>query len=239
MNSTFETIFGDEDVELRDCRVPPQIIKREYNARWKGTVMDMEYDMFQKVIYRILLNPKAELQSIILQFINKHFTQYKHVVGIQMRMGGCLADFKEGREMMSLENLLNLPEYVDTTLSKLSIEANSTLIYVSTDSTYAENYIRQKMGDRYQVLSFDVFKRSHTHFDRSGDVMNRSLADVFLLAECDVLIHTAGSGFGTLAFQLSKATHKYMYGVTRRDLPVINNVVQCDEEIINLALNGH
>lgn len=49
---------------------------------------------YQQIIYRLLLNPSPYLQHQLNQFKKQHFIR-KHVVGIQIRMGGCLANYQE------------------------------------------------------------------------------------------------------------------------------------------------
>ena len=148
-----------------------------------------------------------------------------------------MADYRERREMSSLEDLIRLPSYIQDVMNKTGMIAESTLIYISTDSTIAEKYLRRTIGQTYHILSANIFKRSHSSFDLNVDVVKRNLIDLYLLAECDTLIFCAGSGFGHVAYQLSKSNNRFMYRITRRNLPVIQLKVQCDENIIEWIAN--
>ena len=236
-NKTIESLFGDQDVELLDCRIPLRVIEKEYEMKLEERFLNITFNSFLKVVFRILLNPIPEIQIQVQKYKYQYFSKYNHTLGIQIRTGGCLADCRETREMSSIENLVGLPNYIQDVMQKTGMVANSTLIYISTDSTIAENYLRGIMGYPYHFLSANIFKRSHSFFNPSDDVMKRNLVDLHLLAECDALIYFSGSGFGNMAYQLSKSNHKFMYRVTRRDLPVINRKVQCDESIIEWLSN--
>ena len=236
-NMSIASLFGDQDVELLDCRVPLRVIEKEYEMKLEERFLNMSFNHFLKIVFRILLNPIPEVQFQVQKYIHQYFLKYNHTLGIQIRTGGCLADSREKREMSSLENLIGLPDYIQEIMHTTGMVANSTLIYISTDSTIAENYIRGIMGYPYHFLSADIFQRSHSFINPTDEVMKRNLVDLHLLAECDALIYFAGSGFGNMAYQLSKSNNKFMYRVTRRELPVVGRNVQCDGSVIEWLSN--
>ena len=61
-------------------------------------------------------------------------------------MGGLLADFYKTAQMMTM-NLFSF-KYNHV---KREQQFKHTVIYYSTDSTYAENYIRQILGSNYET----------------------------------------------------------------------------------------
>ena len=68
-------------------------------------------------------------------------------------MGGCLADFHEATQMMTMDQLRAYPKTIVTMMHKWNLSPNDTVIYLSTDSSYAEKFIRRNR-DRIMRLQF-------------------------------------------------------------------------------------
>ena len=77
-------------------------------------------------------------------------------------MGGCLADYNEIAQMMTMNQLRAYPDRIVTMMRKWHLNPNDTVIYLSTDSSYAEKFIRQKLGSNYEIAVTRTFKRSHS-----------------------------------------------------------------------------
>ena len=236
-NQSIASLFGEQNVELRDCRIPKRVIENEYKRKFEGKFLNISFEPFLQTVYRVLLNPIPEVQFQVQKYKHQYFMKYNHTLGIQIRTGGCLADCREKREMSSLQDLIRLPSYIQEIMNKTGMVANSTLIFISTDSTIVENYLQRVMGYPYHLLSVNIFKRSHSLINPSEEVMKRNLVDLYLLAECDALIFCSGSGFGHMAYYLSKSKSKFMYRVTRRELPIVHGKIHCDEGRIEWLSN--
>ena len=180
-------------------------------------------------MYRILLNPSIELQRVIHHNKRVLFTR-KYVIGVQIRMGGCLADFHEVSQMMTMSQLRALPNTIVTMMQKWNYDSNNTVIYLSTDSSYAERYIRQKLGPEYEIGVSKTFKRSHSRSLGNDEPVKNALVDLYLLADTDGLIVCEGSGFGRVALSITRAQHTLVYNVTHSIIP--NLKVSCKRNVI-------
>ena len=129
--------------------------------------------------------------------------------------------------MMSLHELEQLPSVIKNAMASWKYTAANTDLFLSTDSTYAENYIKNAMGNTYTVLTSDVFRRGHTTSNPSALTVRRALVDLFLLADSDALLYCYGSKFGTVARMMARAQKVIMYQVTHRLLPSFNSTVPC------------
>ena len=149
-------MIGSEDAVTVDCRIPVSIIFSESNLillQKNGIISHSQsYADYKRFMYRILLNPSIELQKVIQNNKRLLFTR-KHVLGVQVRMGGCLADFHEATQMMTMDQLRAYPKTIVTMMHKWNLSPNDTVIYLSTDSSYAEKFIRRNR-DRIMRLQF-------------------------------------------------------------------------------------
>ena len=181
---------------LEDCRLSKNIIGTQANIQTlqarKVLKANETYEDLQRILYRLLLNPTHELQSVINSFKATHFTK-RYVFSVHIRMGGYLADVPERTEMMSLARLKRLPSVIQNAMVSWDFDAGNTVLFLSTDSTYAEKYIRKRLGKDYTIVTTNSFYRGHT--GRSNSVaVQRALIDLHLLADSDALLIGMGSG---------------------------------------------
>ena len=187
------------------------------------------YWNYRRYVHRILFNPSIELQNVIQNNKRLLFTR-KYVLGVQVRMGGCLADFHEIAQMMTMAQLRDYPNTIVTVMRKWNYDSNNTVIYLSTDSSYAERYIRQKLGPKYEIGVAKTFKRSHSRNLGNDEPVKNALVDLYLLADTDGLIVCEGSGFGRVALSITRAQHTLVYNVTHSIIP--NLKVSCKRNVI-------
>ena len=119
-------------------------------------------------------------------------------MGVQIRTGGCIADYPEKVQMMLTSDLLRYPAFIRSQIVKHDFSTKPVIV-VATDSLYALNYVRTSLKDQYQVLSSSLFNRSHTEFNPTSTSLYSAVIDVHLLAHADLLIICKGSGFGHIA----------------------------------------
>ena len=212
------SVFQSRDTVTIDCRFQDNVLGSRSNMRIlrkNGIISRSDtYKNYRRRMYRILLNPSIELQQIIQNNKRLLFTR-KHVVGVQVRMGGCLADRNEETQMMTMNQLRAYPKTIDLTIRKWGFSPNDTMIYLSTDSTFAEKFIRQKLGSKYEIAVAKTFKRSHSHFLGSDEPVKNALVDLYLLAESDALIVCQFSGFGRAAKLISRTGRVFVYHVSQ------------------------
>lgn len=222
--------FLNTTVKVSDCHLPYAMIYTENNLirlqanrvmKDKETVQDL-----QRILFRLLLNPIPPLQDMINSFKQKHYTK-KNVFAIQIRMGGCLSDSPEMMEMMSSHELKQLPSVIKNAMASWNYTAANTDLFLSTDSVFAETYIRNSLGSMYTVLTSDAFHRGHTTGNPDAVAVRRALIDLFLLADSDALLYCYRSKFGTIAMMMGRTQKVIEYKVTHRLIPNFNSTVSC------------
>ena len=215
-DSSITSVLGSRNVIIRDCRLVDTIVNSNSHllTLQKNEIISFEqsFSDYTQMAYRILLNPSKQLQSVILQNKKLLFTR-KYVIGVQIRTGGCLADYQEKTEMMTLSQLQSFPNTIVRVMRAWKYNHSNTVIYLSTDSSYAEKYIRDKLGSDYMIVVSKGFKRSHSRMARDESVQS-ALVDLYLLADTDALIICKGSGFGRVALAITRARHSLVYEVT-------------------------
>ena len=213
------SVMRHQNAVVTDCFLSDEKVGTKSNMlalQQNGIISPSDsYKDYRRYVYRILLNPSTELQNVIQNNKRLLFTR-KYVLGVQVRMGGCLADFHEIAQMMTMAQLRALPNTIVTMMQKWNYDSNNTVIYLSTDSTYAENYIRQKLGPKYEIGVSKTFKRSHSRTSAQGndEPLKNALVDLYLLADTDALIVCKESTFGLAALSMTRAQHTLIYKVT-------------------------
>ena len=238
------SVFGFEDVVTVDCRIADWILGSKSNLL---TLQQNEiispsdsYWAYRRYVHRILLNPSIELQNVIYNNKRLLFTR-KYVLGVQVRMGAWLADFHEIAQMMTMDQLRAYPNTIVTMMQKWNYDSNNTVIYLSTDSTYAENYIRQKLGPDYEIGVAKTFKRSHSRTSALGndEPLKNALVDLYLLADTDALIVCKDSAFGRAVISMTRARHTLVYKVTHSLLVNFNGtngLCQVERDVIYIMI---
>ena len=211
------SVMRHQNAVVTDCFLSDEKVGTKSNMlalQQNGIISPSDsYKDYRRYVYRILLNPSTELQNVIQNNKRLLFTR-KYVLGVQVRMGGCLADFHEIAQMMTMAQLRALPNTIVTMMQKWNYDSNNTVIYLSTDSSYAERYIRQKLGPNYEIGVAKTFKRSHSRNLGNDEPVKNALVDLYLLADSDVLIICKNSAFGRAALSMTRARRTLVYYVT-------------------------
>ena len=204
-------------LNIQDCRLPIDVIESENTTRiLKDNNLinsDETYEDFFRDLLRILLNPSSEIKYSVQLYMNEYFFE-KEVIGIHVRTGGCIANFQEQKAMMTIKQIQSLPDYIMEVMKKSHLEPKSTTIFLSTDSDIIEEYLRNKLESNIEIITSHIYMRSHSRGKAVATAVKGAITDLYLLAQCKVLITCSGSGFSRIAYYLSSATMKYMYQTT-------------------------
>lgn len=217
-NLSPKKLWVNQDVVMIDCRpkatklYPTSLIRKLEKANVYSSRLSRR--LYEKTLYRIFLNPSADVIEYITKFKETNY-ENRQVLGVQIRMGGCLANTKEETEMMSFSRLLELPGTIYSALQSL----RNPVIYLSTDSDFAENYLRRRLSDIPIFTSSMYFNRSHTCGQATISSVKSSLVDLFLLADSDIMIINKLSGFGMIAKQITRATRVIQFDVVHTIRP--------------------
>ena len=174
----------------------------ENDLRKAHALDQCHFRRFQKMIMRVLLNPNPDIQRYLISFKRSHYNG-KHVFGVQIRLGGCLANRQEKMSLMSQSEFKSIPKRIRQHIRKLT----NPVVYLSTDSDYAEKYIRSALPEITILTSSALFKRSHSTGITTLSNVESALVDLFLLSDSDILMYQDRSGFGRIAALMTRA-HK-------------------------------
>ena len=114
------------------------------------------YKEIHNVLYRLFLNPSFELCQIINSYTSQFWGKYS--IGIQIRMGGKMSNTNDAVFM----NMTKLSQVI-MNINKRIVSMNSTnvILFVSTDSQYAMNYIHSSFNHT-EVLSVKEYSIGHS-----------------------------------------------------------------------------
>lgn len=193
-----------EDVRLFQQLRSGRVLKvlNTYNL----TGRPFEWRLYKRIILRLMSNPSRDVQKLILERRKKLGDRNK-LIGVHVRCGGRLADMPERTTIMSQYQVKMVPLYIKQMVNKLKI---TPVIYLSTDSTYAEKLLRHSLR-KYRVVTLTDFKRGHTtNLKVSEGTIKRALMDMYLVAQGNAIIYTKKSGFSGSCFGISSATYAYV-----------------------------
>ena len=159
-----------------------------------------DFSQIRKRLARILLNPTPDILDYLDKFKQMHYVN-RTVLALQLRTGGCLANVRETSQLISNYELKGIPEKVQAYLA----EMNHPIVYLSTDSDYAEAYLRSHLAGVEIQTSSSRFARTHSSGFPTTFAVKSALVDMFLLADSDVLMASFRSGFGKMASLLTRA----------------------------------
>ena len=223
--ATVNSVIGDRNVVNYDCRLSKDILNTRENLailRAEGILDNIhEFRWYQRILYRILLNPSPDVIQVIQDFRKKNF-EGKTVFGIQVRMGGCWSDSNEKLSMMTIDELKKIPSIIRNAMSEYRYKPANTVIYLLTDSTHVEFFIKRSLSD-YSIITSTEFSRSSSRTLSNTDSLKGALMDVFILADSDALFVCKGSGFGRISKYMTRAKHIIQYDVTHRMESRYNN----------------
>ena len=162
---------------------------------------------------RLIMNPTESLCKLI----NKHISilKQKYMIGVQLRLGGSKANFKE-RPMLSNYGIEHAEYLIRRQVRKMNLDWNDVYIFVSSDSDYAVSKIRRdfimknNISVIYTVEDFEIGHSAQAKTSKQGKSIwarytKRAIMDLMILKESDYYIYSKRSSFGKFALELQKA----------------------------------
>ena len=220
--------IGDGHIALMDFRSPWRKLiggKLTDALANTGILNQCPSQQLRKMVTRVFLNPTPDIQDYLIRFKTEHYGN-RTVFGVQARLGGCLANSREKMQLMSINQFKALPEKIRFNLHGLV----NPVVYLSTDSDFAETYIREKLPDIEILTSSAFFTRHHSTGITEVSTVKSSLVDLFLLADSDILLISDSSKFGRMADFMTRAKKVIRIKYTRK----LVNVKTCDRYISSL-----
>ena len=213
----------NEDSVMRDARLDPHFIYNEHNRRLlveSGIMTANEtWEEYRRMIFRTLLRPSKEVRNAIRER-NSVVHQRLFSIGVHIRTGGLLANDCESTSMIDRKTLETVPHRIEALRERLT-DKPGDVVFVSSDSDRAIAYLKRHLHPDYRIVTSSKYARGHTTNSKiSVGKVKGALLDVFVLADCDALLTTKGSGFSMIASEMSSSS-------VRAVIPVNRTVVKC------------
>lgn len=211
-----------EDSTLQDARLPSQFVYNDHNREVliENGVMrrDQTWSDYKRTIYQLLLRPKAEVREEIRR-MRSVVHQRRVSIGVHIRTGGLLANDCERVSMIDQEALETTPSRIEGIRVVLTNITKDVSIYLSSDSDRAIAFLHHNLSPDYLIVTASKHTRGRTTGNRvTEEKVNGALLDLFVLADCDALLTTQGSGFSAIAGELSKTSLKHVIPVKRGEV---------------------
>ena len=149
---------------------------------------------------RMILNPEPKLQKRLLME-RKQLLKYPHTIGLQLRMGGAIADSPEeyvGIPFSRIEDVINQVREV----IKEKKWGKKVQVYISSDSSKTIQYIRNKTTNEFPVVESLLFEHGHSssHLvkNKYTNVMRKVISDMYYMSVCDYLLVSWQSSLGRM-----------------------------------------
>ena len=184
-----------KDVLLFDNRFYGSDLQNAANLkrlnRYNLTGKWLSWDDYRRIFYRLMSNPTPAMINVILEK-RKELGPLENVVAVHLRCGGYLADSQEGSMFLTRRRLTQIPSQIKSMQKR---RKTIRVMYLTTDSSFAEKYIRSQF-QRMKVYSLDAFQRGHSTMKfASEDIVKRSILDLYLAAQAKHLVYTGRSSF--------------------------------------------
>ena len=148
-------------------------------------------------ILRLFLNPSEYLQNQ-LENERKSLIKYEHTIGLQLRMGGKLSDYRESYVGIPFSRIDDVISQVKSYIAMNHWE-NNVQLYIASDSSFVINHIRNKTKDYLPVIESLLFKHGHSVESRDYiSVMNKVISDFYYMSLCDYIFVTWPSSMGRM-----------------------------------------
>lgn len=166
---------------------------------------DPTVDQVKKLVSRFLFQLKPSLVESVEPMLSQF--EGRSVIGLQLRTGGKLANYKEDTTFITLNDMERVCGVIDDCMSRRGF--HDPHLFLSTDSNQVVELFR---NGTYPLLVSDQFTIGHSSRARKGssESIYRAVTDMLLLSKCDALITTKGSSFGDQASLLSDAAVKIL-----------------------------
>lgn len=150
------------------------------------------------ILARLFLQPSDELRNVIFRYLNNY--DFRNSVGIQLRLGGNIANTMESKRFLSYLTSRDRIREIDN-----AEQDSFRFLFITTDAT---KLIRGTDLDlNMTVIETHDYSACHSsvHFGNPNyhDCLKRAVVDAILLSRCDHMYHTYGSSYGRLCHWLS------------------------------------
>ena len=170
--------------------------KKELNAIFGNTTCGPRLWDVRRTLLRMVMNPEPRLRAMYMKE-RSQLIRKKYTIGLQLRMGGDLANTYEDYRGVPLKRIDEVINQVrNVTITK---KWNGKVqLFISSDSSYVIELIRNKTRNEFPVVSSQLFVKGHTEFIMSKDITRSVLVDMYYMSMADHVIVTWPSSLGRL-----------------------------------------
>lgn len=180
---------------------PDKVISNPlYKDIWKklfdGIEPKVNDQIVKRMLLRLLLNPSEKLRDLLLKE-KERLLVLPHTIGLQLRMGGRYADSPERYSGVPISRIGEVINQVRTIIKKNKWKGN-VQVYISSDSSYTVDLIRNMTRKEFPVVVANLFVRGHTrkgNLDRNA-VLSQVMTDMYFMAISDKVVVTWPSSLG-------------------------------------------
>ena len=137
----------------------------------------------------------------------------ENVLGLHIRCAGRLADRKERVAMITPVVLLQIPQRIRKMIDLMNVPMKQVVMYLSTDSTVVERYLREIFADM-RIVVYNPFRRGHTTGGAANYLtIQQAITDMFLISQAKTIMYTSFSGFSEAIQSLQMPSLLYTFNV--------------------------
>ena len=201
----------NEPIIFEDYR--PPVFKNENLKAINKLSLSIHFSSWKyytKLMYRIFANPSSDVLDVVKEKSSQY--DFSKVMGMHIRSGGFLANYRERGYWLTSEELPNLRSFINDTMKKHSLPQ---MVYLTTDSDIIEQYMKNQFPNLVFIKE-RPFPRSHT--DRGAQDINfkGALFDLYFSSLSSVVLFTPGSVFSLAICSLAATTNQYQLPTTFR-----------------------
>ena len=189
-------IQPNENLVFRDLRVNVFTPKNLQIIHKLGLIpQNKNWDYFKRILARLLLNP-SPYNTQLIQEKRKELSSIHFHLSTHIRCAGYLSDEPEFTIRVTPKQLLTLPNEIRKVLSQLKLGKTTVNMYLSTDSTIAEEYIKGELKS-VNIYSLGRRRGHSTHGDNRN--LRMSLLDLYTMCLSKHFLGTSSSNFSKLS----------------------------------------
>ena len=175
----------------------------------------LTWKSYQRLIIRLFLNPSDEIQEQVFQQLEL-LQPLRNTIGMHLRCAGTLADSKEKVYWVAPNELPRVAHIVKRVTHYLNVK--NPIFYLSTDSSIAEQFLRNELkGYKFFTLN-KKFKRGRCRTECSNNVRMAVFVDLFTVAQLNSQFYMSSSGYSFVIRSLANANYTYTLGFRKREL---------------------
>ena len=186
----------NENLVFRDLRVNVFTPKNLQIMHKLGLIPpNKNWDYFKRILARLLLNPNPDNIQLIEEK-RKELSSIHFHLSTHIRCAGGLSDEPEIAIMITPQQVRNMGETFKNEFNKLHLGNTIPNVYLSTDSSKVEQYLKNKLKSIH-FYSLDIVRGHST----GGNFRNLrvSLVDLYSLCLSDHFLGTQSSSYSRIA----------------------------------------